>query len=292
MKALDEPTRLTVIIVTHNSCGFIRPCLESVLSRTDNNRQIIVVDNGSADDTIKVIEEEFPEVELHPAGRNLGFAQACNIGLAQATGEYLLFLNPDAKLLNFSIDRVIDYFRANPMTALLGGQLLNPDGSVQVSCAGFFHLGNILLDRLLIRRFAPPRLKARLLAQYSDHRRLREVDWFLGAFMVARRQTVDDLNGFDESFFLYGEDMDLCYRARASGWRNVFFPEIKAVHWGPGEWNLQKMKLVNQSLYNFNRKFTPVGCAGVVKLLCSTRLGLHHIKRRMASPFKLSEREP
>jgi len=246
---------LSVIIVNYNTTALLERCLASLFSNCDGiSIEIIVIDNNSSDGSIEKIAAKFLDVSLIENDRNLGFAKACNQGLGLARNDYVLFLNPDTIILGDTFAQCVEFFHSNRNIGLLGCRLLNVGGGLQPSCGDFPYLHKIFLDHILRREFFPEAFRQKMLLRYWPHDRIREVDWVLGAFMLTRRPLMEKLKGFDEDFFLYGEDLDLCYRIKKAGWRVVFFPEAEVVHVGNPVWDAERLVRVYDATLMFYRK--------------------------------------
>lgn len=224
---------VAILIVTYNSGGEIAECLASVFAqRRSVTQQVIVVDNGSTDGTVTLVRERFPEVTLVQPGRNLGFAAGVNLAARHADADYLLLLNPDTVVLDQAIDVVVDFARANPHYGLYGGRTLRPDGSLEPSsCWGLPSLWSLAMFATGLSTLAR---RNRLLDPESlgswQRDSVREVGVITGCFLLASRRTWDILGGFDERYFMYGEDTDLSMRARLTGMRPVICPAARLVH--------------------------------------------------------------
>jgi len=223
---------LSIIIVSYNTREFISPCLNSIRKHLDGlPYEIIVVDNHSVDGTSRLIHENFPDVPLIENGKNLGFARAVNEGYKKAGGKYLLILNPDVEILPGSIEKMIHFLEGHPEIGLLLPKLVNPDGSLQFSCRTFYDFLILFFRRPpLVKVFPNHRIIRKHLMMDWDHREPREVDWGLGACMFLRRDALGNQEIFDERFFLYFEDVDLCLRLKKEGWKVVYYPEAVMIH--------------------------------------------------------------
>ena len=203
---------LSLIIVSYNTAGLTCDCLESVLAADPGGRELFVIDNASTDGSAGRIEERFPAVRLIANTRNRGFSAANNQAIPQCRGRYLFFLNPDTRVRPDAFTRAVSFMDQNPQIGLAGCRMVNPDGTPQesVSCRypGQKHcrgeLGSL-----------PGRIAC-----------------VLGAAMIARTGLIRNLGGFDEDFFLYGEDQDLALRIRQSGFEIGFIPDAVVVHYG------------------------------------------------------------
>lgn len=224
---------VAIVIVTYNSADHIEACLESLISERKNvSQQIIVVDNASRDDTVEVIREKFPDVELILPGRNLGFAAGVNLGARHANAEYVLLLNPDTQILKHAVDVVVDFARANPAYGFYGGRTLKPGGSLEPSsCWGEPTLWSLALFAFGITMFAPRNrwLDPESLGSWKRDT-VREVGVITGCFLFASKKAWDELGGMDERYFMYGEDVDFSMRARRAGYRPVICPAAELMH--------------------------------------------------------------
>lgn len=238
---------VTVIIVNWNSGKQIRACIDSVVQNGANLVvQIIVVDNGSTDGSDVGIEE-LENVTLIRTGINLGFGRACNLGARQAESDYFLFLNPDAALFPDTLRESIAFMQnpINQRVGICGVQLINETDCISRSCARFpsginFVLHAVGLDRLI------PHL-GHVMTEW-DHTKSRRVDHVIGAFYLVRRIVFASLQGFDERFFVYLEDLDFSYRAKQDGWDSFYIAEVQAFHSGGGTSNQVKARRLFYSL--------------------------------------------
>jgi GT2 family glycosyltransferase len=223
---------LSIIVVSHNSSEFILSCLNSIgncLNRIAY--EIIIVDNHSRDGSPRLIREKFPDLCLIENFKNLGLARAVNQGFRKSKGKYLLILNPDVRLLPGSVEKAITFVEKNPDVGILLPKLLNPDGSLQFSCRSFFNFPYLLFRRTPLGKIFPNhRVIRKHFMMNWDHADSREVDWGLGGCMFLRREAVRGGKVFDERFFLYMEDVDLCFRMKANGWKVIYYPEAVMVH--------------------------------------------------------------
>lgn len=219
---------VTTVVVNWNSGSHLHQCLKSLRGCS----RAIVVDNGSSDGSTDLVHD-FENTTLISAGENLGFGKACNLGAEHANTEYLLFLNPDARLLPGAVDRVVTQMESERYAeiGITGVQLLDDTGEVARSCAQFptplkLFAQCIGLDKLF------PQLSHFMLDW--PHDRTREVDQVIGAFFLVRRELFVQLGGFDERFFVYFEEVDFAYRARQAGWKTLYLADVHAFHAGGG----------------------------------------------------------
>lgn len=220
---------VSVIVVSHNARAHIERCLEPVAS---GPHEVILVDNASVDGTPELVRRRFPSVRLLEPGENLGFGAANNEGMRVASGRWFLLLNSDAWPVGEAVEALAAHAEARPRAAVVGPRLLNVDGSLQRSVRGFPTAWRLATEYFFLRKLAP---RSRLNAFYGagfDHRRPREAEFVSGAVMLVRRQAVEEVGGFDPDFFMFSEEVDLCYRMRAAGWAVEFTPAAEFVHVG------------------------------------------------------------
>ncbi|MFN2544487.1 MAG: glycosyltransferase family 2 protein [Actinomycetota bacterium] len=227
MRAGTEP-KVSIVVVNWNGRDVIRPCLESLQQLTYPRLEIVVVDNASTDGSIEAIEAS-PGVRLVRNHENLGFPRACNRGIAETGGEYVLLLNNDTVADRPRVlDTTVAFMEEHEDAGALGVRLRNEDGSLQISCAYFPDLAaevrNSLPARLVLGPGSP-----RWYTE-ADHERTRPVDWVMGAFLLLRRAALEEAGAFDERIFMYADDYDLCYRLRLKGWRTYFLASTSITH--------------------------------------------------------------
>jgi GT2 family glycosyltransferase len=224
---------LSVVIVSFNARDYLQRCLGSLFEHTAGiTYEAIVVDNASWDGSAQMVESDFPQVALVRCPANQGFAAACNRGVGQASGEFILLLNPDTEIADNAFAPMVAHCRQQPQIGILGPRLLNSDGSLQLSCRRFpSHLTGLFnRQSILTRLFPDNRFSTRYLMSDWNHDSIAEVDWLSGACMLLRRQMLDEIGPLDEGFFMYIEDVDICYRAHQGGYRVVYFPQAVVTH--------------------------------------------------------------
>ncbi|MFN3689658.1 MAG: glycosyltransferase family 2 protein [Fimbriimonadales bacterium] len=252
-------TRLTVQIVNWNAREPLRAALRSLLAHPPQfDYEIIVLDNASSDGSVPMLEKEFPEVKCIVSERNLGFSRGHNLAARAAQGEYLLILNPDTEVLPGALDALVAYAERHPEVGIIGPKILNPDGSLQYSCRRFPNPVAALFRNTPLGRLFPnnPYTREYLMTDW-DHNSTREVDWVSGAALFIRRAVFEQLGGFDEQFFMYCEDMDLCYRAWQAGYKVVYYPEPKVKHAIGRSTDQVANKMIitfHRSMYRFYKK--------------------------------------
>lgn len=221
---------LTIVIVSYNAKEELATCLGSVFASTRlDSFEVIVADNASTDGTLSMLAERFPQVRVIALPENLGFGRANNVCWPEAKASLVLFLNSDTLVSERALDRMVDVARRRPEVGALGPRLLYPGGEIQMSYGTMPGIASELLQKLWNAGYARGKgpLRGAIRKRYA---RERTVDWVSGACLLTRRDTLETVSGFDENFFLYSEDVDLCSRIRATGARILFTPEVEIVH--------------------------------------------------------------
>jgi N-acetylglucosaminyl-diphospho-decaprenol L-rhamnosyltransferase len=261
----DAPD-ISIIVPTWNTRELLADCLESIAQTAgDFSVETIVIDNASTDGTVAMVRDRFPLVRLICNQENAGFAKAINQAAALSTGRYMLFLNSDARLLPQAVGALRAVAEAQVRAGVVGAQLHNADGSFQASHARFPTLGQEFLilsglGRLLYGRAYP---------SYAAHqeRGPQLVDWVSGACLLVRRAAFDALGGFDTGYFMYAEEVDLCYRMRSAGWQTWYEPAAHVLHVG-GASSLARRTAFEADLYRSRVRFvrTHYGAAAAARL--------------------------
>lgn len=222
---------LSIIIVSWNVRGYLKACLSSIqVNRGDLDLEVIVVDSGSSDGSPEMVSHTFPGVHLIDCGDNVGFPKGNNIGLAMAKGKYLLLLNPDTEIIGNALTSMVSYLDSHASVGLVGGQLLNSDGTIQSSRRRFPTLGTAIFESTWLEGIAPRDL---LTSYYAEDLPLdipSDVDWLTGACLMTRRNVVNQVGLMDEAYFMYSEELDWCRRIKDAGWQIVYLPEAKILH--------------------------------------------------------------
>lgn len=221
---------VSVIVVSYNGRDVLRRCLDAL--DTDRH-EVIVVDNASDDGSPELVREEFPAVRLLEAGRNLGFGAANNLGMRQASGRCFALVNSDAWARDDGLEVLVEFLKSDECLGIVGPRLVDDRGRLQLSVRGFPTVWRLCTEYFFLRKLAPSsRAFNAFYASGFDYESVREADWLMGAALVVRREMIDEVGGFDERFFLFSEEVDLCYRARRAGWRIAYTPEATFVHLG------------------------------------------------------------
>lgn len=234
---------LSIVIVNYNTKAELRQCLQSVFnSQTKFDYEVWVVDNASSDQSAEMVKAEFPKVGLIENRDNVGYSKANNQALRLAQGRYLLLLNPDVEVEPGTFDKMVSFMDNNPMVGISGCRVVKPDGSLDKACRrkfpnpanSFFYLTGLGASDYN-------------LALPDD--RIAEVDSVMGAFLLIRSEVMEKVGLLDETFFMYGEDLDWCYRAKAAGYKVMYVPVTTVVH----HKGSSSRKAPQKALYEFHR---------------------------------------
>jgi len=226
--------RLNIVIVNYNSGHHLKNCLEAIYKNNGLNGHytITVYDNGSTDNSARIAENSFPSVHYIYGPKNIGFARAVNMAVKNTKGEYILLVNPDVTLFPGTVDTMIRFMEMNPRCAVVGGEILSPFGYREPTCRRFPDYLNVIFGRRsLARRIFPrnPRTKAYLYLNL-DYQKPQKVNFVEGSLMMIKRRALEEIGLFDEQFFLYVEDADMCYRMQKHGWETWWVPRAYAIH--------------------------------------------------------------
>lgn len=223
----------SIIIVAYNSCDFLPACLKSVRDACEGvESQIIVLDNGSSEPILPEIKKFFPEVLWLDSKENLGFGKGCNLAEKHATKPYLFFINPDTIISKNAFHEMLQFMEEHPDAGTVGCRILNEDGSLQWACRRSFPTIVSAVSKTigLAALFPKNKTLASYNMTYADPDEMTEVDAISGSFFCMRRDLYEKLGGFDEDFFMYGEDLDLCFRAKVAGCKNYYTPSTNILH--------------------------------------------------------------
>jgi GT2 family glycosyltransferase len=238
---------IDIIIVNWNAGQQLRECLESIITVDKEGFEIynvVIIDNASSDGSLDSLEELKLPLIIIRNKENLGFAFACNQGAINSKADYLLFLNPDTRLSEDSLKVPITFMEQpeNQHIGIVGIQLVDEEGRVNRTCARFPTPGRFFAKMLGLDRFFPRVFPSHFMLEW-DHCDSREVDQVMGAFFLVRRPLFKMLNGFDERFFVYFEDLDFSLRARQLGWSSYYLAGAQAYHKGGGTSEIKAKRL-------------------------------------------------
>lgn len=225
---------VSIVIVSWKVRELLDRCLVTLReAEPDLVAEILVVDNDSKDGTLEMLAARHPHVIAVDAGQNLGFSGGNNLGFARATGRTVLLLNPDTEVRSRAISRLLAVLDSSPDLGIVGPKILLPSGKIQLPCARRFPtLANQAIEILgLSHKFPKSRIAGHYRMSDWDHLDERDVEAVSGCCLLVRRDLLAALGGFDESFFMYGEDLDFCWRARRRGARIRYVPSAEILHW-------------------------------------------------------------
>ncbi len=231
----DVDVTISIIIVNYNVRVLLENLLHSLFaSLGDIPSEIFLVDNASVDGSVEMVRREFPSVKLIETGENIGFARANNVALRRCRGKYILLINPDTFVQEDTIPTMIRFLEENPKVGMAGCKIINPDGTLEPACRRSFPTPWVAFTKLsgLSNIFPRSRFFARYNLTYLNEDESYEVDAISGSFMMLRREVYEAVGGLDETYFMYGEDLDWCYRINQAGWSVFYTPKTKIIHYG------------------------------------------------------------
>lgn len=233
MKKPPEKIKLSIVILNHNTEDLLRQCLSSI--PVFPGLEIIVVDNGSTDHSVAMTRKNFPAVKIIPSAENIGFTKGNNLARHRVSGELVLFLNSDTKLFPDTLSKMIKLMDGKPQIGISTCLTILPDGRLYYAChRGFPTPWNSFCYFLgLAKLFPRSKLFAGYTASYLPLNQIHEIDACSGTFLLIRKDLLDQIGWFDEDYFAYGEDIEMCFRAKELGYKVMFNPEVKILHyWG------------------------------------------------------------
>lgn len=282
---------ISVIIVNYNVRELLEDCINSVVSSSVGlNVEIIIVDNNSYDGSINKIRTKYTDssnIKIIENKSNVGFAKANNIGAREARGEYLLILNPDTLLREDTLKKCLEFYKSDKSIGVLGCKLVLPNGKLDLACRRSFPHPSVALYRIfgLSRIFPNNRTFGRYNLTYLDENSSYEVDSICGAFMMIRKDIFDCVNGFDEDYFMYGEDLDLCYKIKKSEHKVFYFAGTSIIHYKGESTKKSSMSYVS-NFYGAMRIFVQknlhqrsILLNSIIRLVIFYRAFLSYIKR-------------
>ena len=241
---------VSIIFVNYKTKDLTINAVKSVLQKTkDINFEIFVVDNNSQDGSIEAIEKEFPQINIIKNSTNAGFGAANNIAIKQAKGKYILCLNTDTLLINNAIKIMYDFMecKENENTAVCGGALYDEKSNYIMSFANFPNCFNCLAFSWLLKKILP------VIRNQKEPKNIKEVDFITGADIFFRKTVLDEVGLFDEKFFMYSEETDLCYRIKKAGYNIKIIPSAKIIHLEEKSsrnfWDNSRMRVKSKYLY-------------------------------------------
>ncbi len=225
---------LSIIIVNYNAGDFLKNCIESIYKETKGlSFDIWVVDNNSFDNSIKTIKNNFPDVNIIENTRNVGFAKANNMAMLNTNADYILMLNPDTLTKQNAIGKTVKFMEENSKIGISGCKVLNEDGTLQLACRRSIPTPKIAFWRLtgLSLLFPKSKAMAKYNLTYLNPNKPNEVDAVSGAFLMISKNVINEIGILDEDFFMYGEELDLCFRAKKAGWSVMYYPNAEIIHY-------------------------------------------------------------
>jgi GT2 family glycosyltransferase len=261
--AQDIEKELSIIIVSWKVKNLLKNCLDSIFSDTSEKKsEVIVVDNNSQDGSVEMIQSEFPQVSLISNQENVGFGKACNQAIRIAQGNYIFILNPDTIVKPDTLQNIVNFMDCNPKVGIGGCYVYYPNGTPQSS---FYRFPTLLsyFSRMfsLFRILSRNRFTQKFFWEYEDNNIAGPIDRVLGGAMVLRKETLRQIGTFDEVYFMYAEELDLCYRAKQMGWKVSTIPNTEIVHYHQQS-SLQNIRETTfhgfKSDFLFFKKFYPV----------------------------------
>lgn len=243
---------LTISVINTNNRELLRACLQSIFQNTQRiSLEVYVVDNACTDGSVEMVKREFPQVKLVHNQTRLGFCANHNQVLKVGTGRYLLILNEDTVILPAALKCMVEFMDNHPAAGILGPMLLNEDGSFQASYADF----PTLLSELLAMTGLATVLHGAYFPSHPPARsqQLCTVDWVGGACLMIRRETMEQIELLDESFVVYSEEKDWCYRAKQAGWEVYYLPQARVIHLGGRAW--KQLDNLEEAQHRVRRRF-------------------------------------
>ncbi len=285
---------LSVIIVNYNTRELLVQLLESIMENVVTiSYEIIVIDNGSQDGSVELLRSEYGNVHLIRNEENTGFSRANNQGSTLSTAKYLLLLNSDTIVSKGAVETMMDQLESDDKIGIVGPRLINCSGEVQKSCGVFPTLLTEFFSRTFLDRLFP---RHQIVARYSmgawDYSSTRKVEWVTGACMMMGKPTYDALSGFDENFYMFYEDVDLCFRITQMGYSVLYCVESAVTHIGGASWiEFREIPIEHKcrsALYFFSKHFGAEQLL-VLRFLCLVEIVLTYI---ILLPYLLLKGEP
>jgi len=236
--------RVAVVIVSYNTCALTLRAVGSALSCEDVEVDVVLVDNASTDGSVDSVREQFPEVTVLALKENVGFGRANNVAFGRSSAPHVLLLNSDAYFADgHGLRRLVDLIESDRAIGVVGARLESPGGVLEFSARAFPGIVSDIVRPLGLHRFLTRAARARRLGtEFFDHDRMDDMDWLTGACLLIRRAVLEEVGGFDPEIFLYGEELEWCWRVGERRWRRVFEPGVTVVHErgasgaGPSAW--------------------------------------------------------
>jgi N-acetylglucosaminyl-diphospho-decaprenol L-rhamnosyltransferase len=297
VKSAQRSPEVSIIIVNWRSREYVRACLESIAQTSGRDSyEVLVVDNDSRDGCGTMLEEEFPQARYIESTTNLGFARANNLAVAESSGRYILFLNPDTEVCAGAIEALVAALDAQPEAGMVGARLLNTDRTLQTTCVTAVpNILNQTLNLGWLRAAFPMWGIWGMRALYRAGRIPSAVEAISGACMMVRREVVEQIGGFSTDYFMYAEDMDLCVKVARAGQVILYVPEAEIVHHGGGSSSRRQEShfssiVTRESLMHFFAFHRGRGYARAWRIFMALVCGVRLAALALASPMVLHPR--
>lgn len=274
---------LSIIIVNYNTCQLTQDTIKSIYnSETHHAYEVILIDNHSSDNSVTTIRAAYPNITLIENQANTGFSKANNQGIRIAQGRYILLLNSDTLLEPDTLQTMIQFMDEHPQAGASGCKLVLADGTLDKACKRGFPTPSAAFYYITgLSRVFPdnPRFNQYQLGHLSDNEH-HQVDSLVGAFMLVRRVTIDQVGMLDEDYYMYGEDVDWCYRMKEAGWEIHYYPKTKITHLKGASSRRKPMKIIYEfyrAMYLFHHKHYRKHYNGIVNVIIYTGITLSFI---------------
>lgn len=259
---MEKKIRLSIIIVNYNTYSLTKQTIDSVINQCNSFKyEILLIDNASTDGSIRQLKEDFIDqqdfIHIIENNANLGFGKANNIGMKASWGDYILLLNSDTVVVDDCLEKCLDYIEQNEMIGVLGCKVVLGDGSLDHACKRGFPTPKASLYYFLKLDKKNPKKYGLYDALHLGEDEVGEVDALMGAFMLMPRKVLDEVGLFDEDYFMYGEDIDLCYRIKSAGYKVLYYPEARIIHYKGGSSKKRRTKVIydfHHAMWIFYRK--------------------------------------
>ncbi|MEN6574499.1 glycosyltransferase family 2 protein [Methanobacterium aggregans] len=284
---------LSIIVVNYRTYNLTKQTIESVLKRDHPfSYEIFLVDSASGDGSLERLEEYFSKeteqglIRFISSKENRGFAHANNQALKETDSKYVLLLNSDTVVVDDCLERCIEYMEKDERIGALGCKVLLPDGKLDKACRRSFPTVGVSFYRMtgLSKLFPKSKRFGRYNLTYLDENETYEVDCIMGAFMMVRSNTIEDVGLLDETFFMYGEDIDWCYRIRAGNWKIIYYSDAQIIHYKGGSLNKKEKPKMIYEFYramhlfynkhyknNYPKTVTAITYLGIWSMYCLKR---------------------
>lgn len=292
---------LSIIIVNYQTYELTKQAVKSVINNEQAfSYEILIVDNASGDGSLEKLQNYFQEekdnglIRFISSDENRGFAYANNLAIKKSSANYVLLLNSDTVVVKDSLEKCLNYIKADHKIGALGCKVLLPDGSLDKACRRSFPDVDVSFYRLsgLSKLFPRSRRFGRYNLTYLDENKTCEIECLVGAFMMVRREVINQIGLLDETFFMYGEDIDWCYRIKAAGWKIVYYADAEVIHYKGSSSSLKENPKLIYEFYramyifynkHYKHKYNWLVTALVhlgIKLNCRLKLFLNKFKAR------------